>query len=149
LFPRSVDDAPETGKVVRFRAPSQAPAPLPDFFGHAEGPLVYLTFGTVVGSMDGLQTCYRVALEGVRTLPARVLLTIGKELPLESLGKMSGASGRVVNGGAYESDRSGRGLLSKTFRTVRSRVSTLYGLGRKTSKVARAVGVRSCWFSDR
>jgi MGT family glycosyltransferase len=49
--------------------------------------LVYVTLGTVAGSMDD-KAAYRCVLEAVSTLPVRVLLTVGKVLPLESLGAL-------------------------------------------------------------
>jgi MGT family glycosyltransferase len=47
---------------------------------------VYVTLGTVMGNMDESKSLFTVLLDGVRDLPIRVLLTIGKDLPLSALG---------------------------------------------------------------
>lgn len=88
LFPASFDDHPAEGPVLRFRATRASARPLPSYWPNSAGPLVYVTFGTVVGGMDVLRSAYRVALEAVRTLPARVLLTVGNDLPLDALGEV-------------------------------------------------------------
>jgi UDP:flavonoid glycosyltransferase YjiC (YdhE family) len=88
LFPQSFDDTPSPAPTLRFRAERSAtPPPLPEYWKDgSQAPFVYLSFGTVAGGIDMLQSAYRTALEAVSTLPIRVLLTIGAELPLEALG---------------------------------------------------------------
>lgn len=49
-------------------------------------PLVYLTLGTVAGSMSELHAAYRMVLDAVATLPVRALLTTGDTLDQASLG---------------------------------------------------------------
>jgi MGT family glycosyltransferase len=70
----------------RFREPRKTPAPLTDYWGGRKDPLVYLTLGTVVGTMGDLHSAYRVALQAVAGLPIRVLLTTGADLPSDALG---------------------------------------------------------------
>ena len=88
-FPAALD-APYPGseRVRRFRAPRGEAKPLPAWWGERQGPLVYLTLGTVAGSMEVARSAYRVALSAVRELPARVLLTIGADLGLDVLGEV-------------------------------------------------------------
>jgi MGT family glycosyltransferase len=49
---------------------------------------VYVTFGTVLGYMSIAGGVYRAALEAVRHLEARVLLTVGKRFDLNHLGSL-------------------------------------------------------------
>jgi UDP:flavonoid glycosyltransferase YjiC (YdhE family) len=87
LFPSSLE-APEfeQANVFRFRAIRSAALQLPDWWGTLAGPLVYATLGTVVGCIDMMRPAYRAVLDAVADLPVRVLLTVGAELPLETLG---------------------------------------------------------------
>jgi UDP:flavonoid glycosyltransferase YjiC (YdhE family) len=88
LFPASLE-AVGTGlfsTAKRFRAQRKSAPPLPDWWGALEGPLVYLTLGTVAGSMEAARSAYAVALRAVANLPIRVLMTVGTELSLEALG---------------------------------------------------------------
>jgi UDP:flavonoid glycosyltransferase YjiC (YdhE family) len=70
----------------RFRATRKEAAPLPDWWPGRQGPFVYATLGTVVGTMDAQRSAYRVVLDAVGGLPARVLLTTGAELTADTLG---------------------------------------------------------------
>jgi UDP:flavonoid glycosyltransferase YjiC (YdhE family) len=72
----------------RFRAPRKEAAPLPDWWPGRRGPFVYATLGTVAGNMEAQRSKYRVVLEAVDGLPARVLLTTGHDLPAEALGQI-------------------------------------------------------------
>jgi UDP:flavonoid glycosyltransferase YjiC (YdhE family) len=87
LFPGSLEP-PElrVPEVQRFRAARKPAAPLPDHWNGRREPLVYATLGTVTGARDNMRATYRVLLDALAGLPARVLLTIGAELPLEELG---------------------------------------------------------------
>jgi UDP:flavonoid glycosyltransferase YjiC (YdhE family) len=89
LFPASLE-APDAGRgpVKRFRGARREPAPLPAYWPGREGPFVYVTLGTVMGNMDESKSSFNVVLEGVRDLPIRVLLTIGKDLPMDALGEL-------------------------------------------------------------
>jgi UDP:flavonoid glycosyltransferase YjiC (YdhE family) len=86
-FARTLDegDQPETH---RFHDPAwDAPAgELPNWWpGREDQPLVYVTFGSVAGSFPQALPVYGVALDAVADLPARVLLTVGRELDLNGL----------------------------------------------------------------
>jgi UDP:flavonoid glycosyltransferase YjiC (YdhE family) len=87
LYPASLE-APGTDSalVSRYRAASAEPRPLPDWWPGREGPFVYVTLGTAIGNMDTSRALYRVVLDALVDQPIRVLLTIGKDLPLELLG---------------------------------------------------------------
>ena len=88
-FPASLEaQAPDHAPVRRFRAQRKQAPPLPQWWGMRQEPLVYLTLGTVAGSMEEARSAYRVALEAVAELPIRVLLTIGADLALEALGEV-------------------------------------------------------------
>ena len=76
-FPPSLDASPFPD-TRRFREPvSREPNVLPDWWDGSEAPLVYLTFGTVLGAMTIADGVYRAALDAVAGLDARVLLTVG------------------------------------------------------------------------
>ena len=85
-FPASIDPS-SFAITCRYHAPS-APAstPMPDWWPGLDGPLVYLTFGTVLGHMSIAPEVFRAALDAVADLPVRVLLTIGHRLDAEALG---------------------------------------------------------------
>jgi UDP:flavonoid glycosyltransferase YjiC (YdhE family) len=76
-FPASLDPSPWPD-TRRFRRPEQAGRPLPDWWPGRDGPLVYLTFGSVLGHLPEAPGVYRSALEAVSGLAARVLLTVGR-----------------------------------------------------------------------
>jgi UDP:flavonoid glycosyltransferase YjiC (YdhE family) len=87
LFPRSLElPGVPLPRVLRFRAQQQQAAPLPPWWNTPAGPLVYLTLGTVMGSMEVMRSAYRVVLDAVASLRCRVLLTTGSQLPPEALG---------------------------------------------------------------
>ena len=82
VFPRSFDEG-EQADTHRFRDPAWAePArELPDWWpGREDEPLVYVTFGSVAGGFSEAHLVYGLALAAVAELPARVLLTVGREL---------------------------------------------------------------------
>jgi UDP:flavonoid glycosyltransferase YjiC (YdhE family) len=86
-FPASLDPSsfPDTR---RFRAPpaAAAPAPLPDWWSGSTAPLVYASFGTVLGHMTLAADAYRMLLRAVAPLAARVLLTVGRQVDPATLG---------------------------------------------------------------
>jgi UDP:flavonoid glycosyltransferase YjiC (YdhE family) len=87
VFPATLDGGgqPDTH---RFRDPDwdTSPKELPDWWpGRDADPLVYLTFGTVAGGFAEALPAYGVALSALADVPARVLLTVGRELELETL----------------------------------------------------------------
>ena len=49
-------------------------------------PLVYITFGTIVGTSPALRGVYRTALDAIASLPVRALLTTGRGMEEGTLG---------------------------------------------------------------
>jgi UDP:flavonoid glycosyltransferase YjiC (YdhE family) len=85
-FPASLDPSPFP-TTVRFQDPRLGlEKPLPDWWGGSDAPLVYLTFGTVLGHMSIAAGVYRTALKAVEGLGLRVLLTVGRQFDRSSLG---------------------------------------------------------------
>lgn len=76
-FPVELDPSPFP-ETIRYHHGSASPAPLPDWWGGDRSPLVYLTFGTVLGHMTIAADVYRAALGAVEGLGVRVLLTVGR-----------------------------------------------------------------------
>lgn len=83
-FPASLDPSPFPD-TRRFRAPGEPPAPLPDWWDGSTAPLVYLSFGTVLGHMSIAATVYTAALAAVAGLDMRALLTVGRRFDLGRL----------------------------------------------------------------
>jgi UDP:flavonoid glycosyltransferase YjiC (YdhE family) len=76
-FPASLDPSPFP-RTVRFRAPGPGDRrALPDWWGGSGAPLVYATFGTVLGHMSIAAGIYRMALAALARLDVRVLVTVG------------------------------------------------------------------------
>jgi UDP:flavonoid glycosyltransferase YjiC (YdhE family) len=86
-FPPSLDPSawPDTRRFRNSRAPSE-PATGWDTGGESGEPLVYMTFGTVLGHLAEASGVYRAALDAVAGLPARVLLTVGRAVDVARLG---------------------------------------------------------------
>lgn len=82
FFPVSLDSGhgPDPSPTHRFRMPSAAPRPVPDHWPGDDRPLVYVTFGSVAATVPTAAPIYRVALEAVADLPARVLVTTGHDV---------------------------------------------------------------------
>jgi UDP:flavonoid glycosyltransferase YjiC (YdhE family) len=74
--------------VRRFRDPAEPASdkPLPDWWEDDSLPLVYVSFGTVAGGTPMAGALFGGALAAVAELPVRVLMTVGRELEIESLG---------------------------------------------------------------
>jgi hypothetical protein len=87
-FAASLDPSPFTTTHRYHEARATAVAPLPDWWAGSDGPLVYLTFGTVLGHMSIATEVFRTAIDAVADLPARVLLTIGHRLDPPVLGAL-------------------------------------------------------------
>jgi UDP-glucoronosyl and UDP-glucosyl transferase len=78
--PRSLDDPSGAtfSAALRFREPGGHEAePLPDWWQGSEEPLIYLSFGTEVPTMDFFPGLYQAAIGALAELPVRVLVTIG------------------------------------------------------------------------
>ena len=85
-FPEVLDPSPFS-HTVRFREPAPTGSEgLPDWWGGSDAPLVYMTFGTVLGHMSIAAGVYRAALRAVEHLDARVLLTVGHRFDPSALG---------------------------------------------------------------
>ena len=92
LFPAALDD-PEAewpADVRRFRdaAEPASDKPLPSWWEEESLPLVYVSFGTVVGGTPMAGALYGAALAAAAELPARVLMTVGRELDVDALGPL-------------------------------------------------------------
>jgi len=76
-FPASLDPSPFP-RTVRFRAPGPGDRrALRDWWRGSDAPLVYATFGTVLGHMSIAADIYRMALAALARLDVRVLVTVG------------------------------------------------------------------------
>jgi MGT family glycosyltransferase len=87
-FPASLDPSPWRDSR-RFRQPTPADrGGLTDWWAGDDRPLVYLTFGSVIGHLPEAIAVFRSALDAVAERPARVLLTIGRALDPACLGEI-------------------------------------------------------------
>ncbi len=80
-FPASLDPSswPDTRRFrFRLSEPAAAGGALPDWWPGNDRPLVYVTFGSVIGHLPEATGVFRSAVEAVAGLPARVLLTVGR-----------------------------------------------------------------------
>ncbi len=85
-FPASLDPSPFT-VTRRVRVPiGHDTRPLPDWWHGRADPLVYVTFGTVLGYMSFAAEVFRTAVLAVRELEARVLITVGDQVDPATLG---------------------------------------------------------------
>ncbi len=57
-------------------------------WGDPAQPLVYVTFGSVTGSLPPFAGVFREALDALADLPARVLMTVGRRVEPASLGPL-------------------------------------------------------------
>lgn len=82
VFPESLEYPGEASPphVLRFRdsSASEVSEPLPNLWRGREGPLVYITFGSVAAAMPQAARVFPIAIEAAADLPARVLLTVGR-----------------------------------------------------------------------
>jgi hypothetical protein len=87
-FPGSLDPS-RFPATVRYREMStRAPEPLPSCWGGLGGPLIYVSFGTVLGYMSDAADVYGTALKAVEHLDARVLLSVGRKFDASVLGPL-------------------------------------------------------------
>jgi UDP:flavonoid glycosyltransferase YjiC (YdhE family) len=85
-FPASLDPSPFT-TTLRYRPPSAGgPAPLPEWWKSSTAPLVYVTFGSVIGYLEDAPKRFRAALDAVAALDVRVLMTLGRKFDPVRLG---------------------------------------------------------------
>ena len=88
LVPEALDRAgPEAAGFARFHEPPVVAdsVPLPDWQG-LDGPLVYVTFGSVTGSLPPFAGVFREALDALAGVEARILMTVGRKVDPASLG---------------------------------------------------------------
>ncbi|MDQ4133684.1 MAG: glycosyltransferase [Actinomycetota bacterium] len=88
LVPPSMEDpAAPGGPRARFKDPSTTRTrPLPEWWGENRDPLVYVTFGSVAGTMPMFLPVYQAVVAAIAELPVRVLVTTGEGLEPDSLG---------------------------------------------------------------
>ena len=84
-FPASIDPSPFE-HTVRYHEPREMAVSLPDWWRGSDAPVIYMTFGTVLGYMSIAAETYRMALEAVKRTNARVLLTVGRRVDASTLG---------------------------------------------------------------
>lgn len=88
-FPASLDPSPWLD-TRRYRLPQRAARALPDWWPGNDHPLVYMTFGSVIGHLPEAADVFLAALEAVSGLAARVLLTVGRGIDPRDLGPVPG-----------------------------------------------------------
>jgi UDP:flavonoid glycosyltransferase YjiC (YdhE family) len=76
-FPPSVDPAPFDVTRIRLPAVEADAVDPPDWWPGRDGPLVYVSFGSVAATFPPAAQVYTRALEQVADLPVRVLLSTG------------------------------------------------------------------------
>jgi UDP:flavonoid glycosyltransferase YjiC (YdhE family) len=90
-FPASLDVVPASSPMrppFRARAVEGAPSTDPVVWAkaHDSRPLVYITFGSLVGGIPEIRSIYRTSIEAVADLPVRALLTTGRGFDTAGLG---------------------------------------------------------------
>lgn len=85
-FPASLDPSPFPD-TRRFGRPAPIGEPtLPDFWNGRGGPLVYVSFGTMVSRALEPSALYAMVYEAVEHIEARVLVTVGRSVEPSALG---------------------------------------------------------------
>ncbi len=87
-FPESLDPSPFPRTLRFHERGGSSGAPLRDWWAGSQAPLVYVTFGTVLGYMSVAAPVYRMALEAVGGLDIRVLFTVGRHFDPAELGSI-------------------------------------------------------------
>jgi UDP:flavonoid glycosyltransferase YjiC (YdhE family) len=87
-FPAALDPSPYA-VTWRYREASPPSRPLPDWWDGRDAPLVYVTFGSVAGSLPVVRSVYRTALDAVAALDARVLVTVGRDVDVATFGPLA------------------------------------------------------------
>jgi UDP-glucoronosyl and UDP-glucosyl transferase len=89
-LPPSLDPSPFPA-THRYREPAAAQcARLPAWWDSSDSPLVYMTFGTVVGGVPVSDRVYPAVLDAAAGLDARVLMTVGHDFDTSKLHDMPG-----------------------------------------------------------
>lgn len=120
-FPASLDPSPFPD-TRRFRESDRAPvAPLPDWWNGSRAPLVYMSFGTVLGHMSIAAETYRVAMTAAAGLDSRVLLTVGRRFELPARRASHQCPRRALGRSGRRAGRGGsRGLSRRVRHDLRS-----------------------------
>ncbi len=81
-------DPPLFSSTYRYReAPLRAARPLPDWWSGSRAPLIYVTFGSVLGHMDIAAQVFSMALKVASQLRGlRFLMTVGRGFDISTLG---------------------------------------------------------------
>lgn len=87
-FPASLDPSPWP-ETHRYRNSPIAAPPIGDWWPGNGAPLIYVTFGSVLGHLPEARSVYRAALDAVAQLPVRVLMTVGRAIDPASLGPVA------------------------------------------------------------
>ncbi len=89
LVPAALEDpaTPAHQEAIRLRSP-EAPAGAWDGWPGDDRPLVYVTFGSAAPNTDLFPGVYRAAIDALGELPARVLVTIGRDRDPGELGPL-------------------------------------------------------------
>lgn len=93
-FPAALDAPPADNERMpppfRSRIPEEAARSAETAWspGTAARPLVYITFGTIAGTMARIRHVYRTALDAVAELPVRAVLTTGPGIEAGALGEV-------------------------------------------------------------
>jgi hypothetical protein len=93
-LPASLDPSPFSTTIRFHEGGAAVGEPLPDWWDGSDAPLVYMTFGTVLGHMSIAARVYQTALKAAEGLGARVLLTVGRSFDRSRLGPIP-ANARV------------------------------------------------------
>jgi UDP:flavonoid glycosyltransferase YjiC (YdhE family) len=94
LVPELLDFAPSQTPLKahafkRFHEPAVATnEPRPSDWGDPNLPLLYVTFGSVAGSIPTFAGVFREALDALADLDARVLMTVGRQVDPDGLGPL-------------------------------------------------------------
>jgi UDP:flavonoid glycosyltransferase YjiC (YdhE family) len=72
----------------RFRAQRDGSRPLPDWWADADGPLVYVTFGSVAAELGLFPKLYQAVIAALAGLRARILVTVGERAEMAWLGPL-------------------------------------------------------------
>lgn len=80
---------PDADKVRRFHEPaSEQDAPPPPEWGDPDLPLIYVTFGSVAGSIPTFAGVFREAVDALADLDARIVMTVGRKVEPRNLGPL-------------------------------------------------------------
>jgi UDP:flavonoid glycosyltransferase YjiC (YdhE family) len=90
VLPSSYDTRSRPGEPARFRGfgVEGEPRRLPDWWGGRDGPLVYVTFGSVAAGLGLFPHFYAATLKVLADLRVRVLMTLGEAGDPEAMGPL-------------------------------------------------------------